>query len=204
MSAEFRKTIPYQALLLGAFASLATVLLVVGNLATHATIELRHQEDLLESLNEVLPVEYYDNHLLESPLTLTNAAGEAVTVYRGTLGGQPNAFAWEVRTDQGYSGEIRLIMAMRASGEILGVRVLAHAETPGLGDKIEVSRNDWILQFNGLSLGNPPQSEWKVKKDGGRFDSFSGATITPRAVLLAIEGGLLFFRDNREALTRVE
>lgn len=197
-----RGQVGYQALLLGGFAALATVLLVLGNVMTKDAIAQRHEEDLKDSLSEVLPANYYDNDLLSAPLQLENAQGELVTVYRGSLKGVPSAMAWEIRTDQGYSGEIRLLLGMNAKGEILGVRVLAHAETPGLGDKIEVARDDWILQFNGLSLGNPPQQKWRVKKDGGQFDSFSGATITPRAVLHALEGGLLFFRAHHNALLK--
>jgi electron transport complex protein RnfG len=204
MTPEFRQSIPYQAILLGGFASLATILLVLGNVATKAAIEQRHQEDLQASLSEVLPADQFDNNLLESPVTLNNKKGEPITVYRGSLNDKMNAFAWEISTDQGYSGEIRLLMGMGANGKILGVRVLAHAETPGLGDKIEVSRDDWILQFAGLSLGNPPRAKWKVTKDGGQFDAFSGATITPRAVVGAIEEGLLFFRDNQNALMKQE
>jgi len=198
----FRQTISYAALLLGGFASLATVLLVLGNLGTADTIKLRQQEDLQASLSEVVPAEHYDNNLLDAPLGLQDATGNLVTVYRGKLQEKINALAWEISTQAGYSGEIRLLLGMKASGEILGVRVLSHAETPGLGDKIEVSKDDWILEFNGLSLGNPPLEKWKVDKDGGQFDSFSGATITPRAVLQAIEGGLVFFRDKQSILLK--
>jgi electron transport complex protein RnfG len=117
-------------------------------------------------------------------------------VYRGTNKRQVTTLAWEVN-GQGYGGEIRLILGLDAQGKVLGVRVLSHGETPGLGDKIEVEKDDWMLQFNGLSLGKPPAPNWKVKKDGGQFDGFSGATITPRAVLQAIEGGLEFFKEYR-------
>jgi len=202
MNAQFRKTIPYQALLLGGFASLATILLVLGDLATHRAITQRQQEDLRASLSEVLPAQYYDNNLLDQPLQLTDSQGHPVTVYRGLLNGKVNAFAWEIRSDKGYSGEIRLLLGMHANGEILGVRVLNHAETPGLGDKIEVSKSDWILQFSGLSLDNLPLEKWKVKKDGGQFDSFSGATITPRAVVGAIADGLLFYQQHQAQLTQ--
>ncbi len=195
-----RDSIAYQALLLGIFASLSTILLVVGNAFTHAAIEQRRQEDLQLSLREVLPAEHFDNSLVTSALQFTAADGKPLTVYRGSLQGKITACVWEIRSDQGYSGTIRLLLAVNTEGAILGVRVIAHAETPGLGDKIEANKSDWVLKFNGLSLGNPPQAQWKVKKDGGQFDSFSGATITPRAVVQAIENGLLFFRDNREAL----
>jgi electron transport complex protein RnfG len=200
----FRQSVQYAALLLGGFACLSTVLLVIGNQGTAEAIKLRQQEDLQTSLSEVVPATQYNNNLLDAPLGLIDATGHMVTVYRGKLDEKINALAWEISSQAGYSGEIRLLMSVNAKGEILGVRALAHAETPGLGDKIEANKSDWILKFNGLSLGNPPQDQWKVKKDGGQFDSFSGATITPRAVVQAIEGGLEFYRDNQEKLRKAE
>jgi Na+-translocating ferredoxin:NAD+ oxidoreductase subunit G len=196
---ELRKRVGYQAILLGGFSTLATVLLVGGNIATQGAILERQKEDLQRSLNQVVPAVLYDNNLLDNPLLLPGPGGKSLTVYRGTRGMQINVLAYEV-SGQGYGGEIRLIMGLDADGRILGVRVLSHAETPGLGDKIEVERSGWVLEFNGLSLGNPPQERWKVKKDGGRFDAFSGATITPRGVLKAIEGGLVFYRDHQTEL----
>ena len=97
----------------------------------------------------------------------------------------------------GYAGQMKLMLGVDAEGRALGVRVLAHKETPGLGDKIEVKKGDWILQFDGLSLGNPPVEKWKVKKDGGQFDQFTGATITPRGVVSAIREGLEFFAAHQ-------
>ncbi|MBF0469737.1 MAG: electron transport complex subunit RsxG [Gammaproteobacteria bacterium] len=197
---RFRDTIGYQALLLGSFSTLATALLVSGNALTREAIAERHREDLLTSLHEVVPAALFDNDLLDQPLKITRADGTQVTVYRGTDHNRVTALAYEAETQSGYSGEIRIIMGVNASGEIIGVRVLSHAETPGLGDKIEVAKNDWILQFNGLSMGNPSRSGWRVKKDGGNFDAFSGATITPRAVLEAIEKGLDFFSEFKPQL----
>ncbi len=196
---SYRKRIGYQAVLLGGFSTLATALLVAGNIATQDVIEQRHKEDLLDSLAQVVPQERYRNDLLSQPLEIVDDNGNAVTVYRGTVGADVNALAYEI-SGQGYAGEIRLIMGLDAEGKVLGVRVLSHAETPGLGDKIEVAKNPWILGFNGLSLGNPPEAEWGVKKDGGRFDQFSGATITPRGVVKAIKQGLAFFRAHRTEL----
>jgi electron transport complex protein RnfG len=196
---QYRKRVGYQAMLLGGFSTLATALLVAGNLATKDVIEERQREDLLESLAQVVPHEHYDNDLLAHPLEISSDQGDPVTVYRGTLGSDVNALAYEI-SGPGYAGEIRLIMGLDAEGEILGVRVLSHAETPGLGDKIEVAKDSWILEFNGLSLGNPPAAEWAVKKDGGRFDQFSGATITPRGVVQAIKDGLEFYQSNRTVL----
>ncbi|MCG8023509.1 MAG: electron transport complex subunit RsxG [Candidatus Thiodiazotropha endolucinida] len=196
---EYRKRVGYQAMLLGGFSTLATALLVAGNLATRDAILERQKEDLHHSLSQVIPSEQYDNDLLENPLQLDGPQGEPLTVYRGTEGMQISALAWEI-SGQGYAGEIRLILGLDADGSILGVRVLSHAETPGLGDKMEVAKDDWILDFNGLSLGQPPADQWQVKKDGGRFDQFSGATITPRAVVQAIKGGLEFFQEHRTEL----
>jgi electron transport complex protein RnfG len=197
---SYRQRVGYQAMLLGGFSTLATTLLVIGNLVTRDVIADRQAEDLLMSLSEVVPAEYYDNDLLANPLMIQGPEGKPITVYRGTRGMEVRALAWEI-IGQGYSGEIRLLIGLDAKGSILGVRVLAHQETPGLGDKIEVEKDDWILGFNGLSLGNPPIEQWKVKKDGGRFDAFSGATITPRGVVKAIrEEGLQFFQEHRTEL----
>ena len=91
-------------------------------------------------------------------------------------------------------------MGIDKNGEILGVRVIAHIETPGLGDKIEISKSQWVLSFNGKSLNNLTVEEWAVKKDGGVFDQFSGATITPRKVVQAIRRGLTFFQDHQAEL----
>jgi electron transport complex protein RnfG len=196
---KYRKRIGYQAVLLGGFSTLATALLVAGNLATKEAILERQKEDLLDSLAQVVPDERYDNDLLAHPLEIADERGKPVTIYRGTVGSQVNALAWEI-SGQGYAGEIRLILGLDAEGQVLGVRVLSHAETPGLGDKIEVAKDPWILGFNGLSLGDPPEGEWAVKKDGGRFDQFSGATITPRGVVQAIKDGLAFFQSHRTEL----
>ena len=195
----FREKVGYQALVLGLFSTLATILLVSGNLLTRDVIAERQREDLQESLQQVMPEKLYDNDLLAAPIQLEDAEGKPLTIYRGTAGLHVSTLAWEV-VGRGYAGDIRLILGLDAKGRILGVRVLSHAETPGLGDKIEIARDDWILAFDGLSLGNPPVERWKVDKDGGQFDSFSGATITPRAVVAAIEGGLHFFNDHRETL----
>lgn len=196
---KYRKWISYQALLLGIFSTLATALLVAGNLATRDAIRERQKEDLQASLSQVIPAVLHDNDLLESPLSITGSRGEPLTVYRGTRDQQISALAWEI-SGQGYAGEIRMILGMDTKGRILGVRVLSHTETPGLGDRIEIEKDDWILGFDSLSLGNPPRSQWRVKKDGGRFDAFSGATITPRAVVKGIAGGLEFFEQYRDQL----
>jgi Na+-translocating ferredoxin:NAD+ oxidoreductase subunit G len=196
----FRKRIGYHALLLGGFSTLATALLVAGNVATKDAILERNREDMLESLAQVVPHQRYDNDLLAHPLQITDDKGQPLTVYRGTeKGSKVSALAYEIDA-QGYAGEIRLILGLDANGSILGVRVLSHAETPGLGDKIEAKKTHWILGFNGRSLGDPPEEKWGVKKDGGEFDQFSGATITPRGVVKAIKQGLAFFAAHKSEL----
>jgi Na+-translocating ferredoxin:NAD+ oxidoreductase subunit G len=196
---KYRKRIGYQAVLLGGFSTLATALLVAGNIATKDDIQARQKEDLLSSLNQVIPAENYDSDLLHQPLIISDSKGHDLTVYRGLQGKQVNALAWEV-VGQGYAGDIRLILGINANGKILGVRVLSHAETPGLGDKIEEAKSDWILGFNDLSLQTTTTQQWHVKKDGGQFDQFSGATITPRGVVAAIHGGLTFFDAHKDEL----
>ncbi len=196
---SFRRRIGYQAGLLGGFATLAAALLMMGHLATRDTILLRQQEDLLASLGQVLPARLYDEPLLDNVLAYTGPDGLARTVYRAVRDGRVTAVAFQVR-GAGYAGAIDLLLGVEAGGALLGVRVLAHAETPGLGDKIEIAKHDWIRAFAGRSLGDPPEDRWAVRKDGGVFDQFSGATITPRAVVGAVKDGLLYFGRHRGTL----
>jgi electron transport complex protein RnfG len=124
-----------------------------------------------------------------------------VEVYLAKRGGEPVAVILPVLAKEGYTGPIRLIVGIAPDGRILGVRVVEHKETPGLGDKIDIKKSDWILGFNGRSLGNPDQAGWQVKKDGGEFDALTGATITPRAVVKAVHAALMFFDTHQQQLT---
>lgn len=198
LASGIRNTTPYQAILLGGFATLAAALLVVSNLVTREPIEQRRREDLMASLSQVIPARLHDNDLLADVIKMRDGDSTRIT-YRGVLDGRVTAVAYQV-TGYGYAGAIEILMGVDANGEILGVRVLSHAETPGLGDKIEPAKDDWILGFNGLSRNHPPASAWAVKKDGGHFDQFSGATITPRAVVKAVKSGLDFFYDHKTRL----
>lgn len=197
----YKKRIGYQGGILATFAALACTLLVLGNHATKDAISERNAEDLLASLSEVVPDSIYSNNLLADQITLSREAGTEQLVYRASNDGKITGVAFEV-TGKGYAGNIRIMMGVRANGEILGVRVLSHTETPGLGDKIEVQRNDWITKFDNLSLDKLSLTSWAVKKDGGIFDQFSGATITPRAVVNAVRDGLLFFKLKRTELLK--
>ena len=194
----YQNRIGYHAALLGGFATLSTALLVLGNISTQAPIAERQAEDLLASLSQVIRPELHDNNLLDGQITIQHE-DQNVNVYRAMINRKVTGVAYNV-FGYGYAGKIVLMMGVDTNGKILGVRVLSHAETPGLGDKIEVAKDDWIFSFNSLSLNNTEDAMWAVKKDGGRFDQFSGATITPRAVVKAVKSGLMFFREHKETL----
>ena len=194
----YRKRVGYQGTLLGGFATLAATLLVMGNVATFDTIEQRVADDLQASLRQVVPDDMHDNNLLDNRLNIQHQHHDVI-VYQGIKNHQVTAIAYGI-TGYGYAGEISLLMGVNAAGEILGVRVLAHAETPGLGDKIEEKKDDWIFRFDGLSFAKLAEDKWKVKKDGGVFDQFSGATITPRGVVKAVKEGLDMFNQHRSEL----
>jgi len=183
-------------LILGAFCLGFGMLLVMTNSFTKDDIALRAVEDRQNSLAQVIPDSIHDNNLATDTLTLKNDQGNEVVAYLSTKEGKVTGVAFET-SSSGYSGAIKVMLGVDLEGKILGARVLSHKETPGLGDKIEVKKGDWILRFTGLSIGNPPLDKWKVKKDGGQFDQFAGATITPRAVVKAIREGLQFFEANK-------
>jgi len=182
--------------ILGVFCLGFGLLLAVTNKVTEKDIAARALEDKLNSLSQVIPDSIHDNKLVENVITMKNDRDKEITVYRATKDGKVAGLAYEIY-GSGYAGEIKLMLGVDAQGKVLGVRVLAHKETPGLGDKIDVKKTDWITRFTDLSLGNPPLEKWKVKKDGGQFDQFAGATITPRGVVKAIREGLQFFDAHK-------
>jgi electron transport complex protein RnfG len=182
--------------ILGIFCLGFGLLLAVTDHLTEKDIAARALEDRLNSLSQVIPASIHDNNLVADAVVMKNDRDREITVYRATREGKVTGVAYEI-FGSGYGGEIKLMLGVDDQGKVLGVRVLAHKETPGLGDKIETKKGDWILRFTGLSIGNPPVEKWKVKKDGGQFDQFSGATITPRGVVGAIRKGLEFFAANK-------
>lgn len=204
---DLQKHIIRVGLLLGLFAIVATTLVALTEENTREQIKENQRQALLDGINALIPHDEYDNAILQDTLTLpaTEALGteEPTSVYRARQNGEPVAAVLTVIAPDGYSGTIRMLVGIYHSGTLAGVRVIDHKETPGLGDKIDVKKDDWILQFEGLSLGNPPASKWKVKKDGGEFDQFTGATITPRAVVAAVKKSLEYFRKHRDELFAV-
>lgn len=191
------------AAILGGFCLGFGIVLAVTAQITSDAIQQRAEDDKQNSLAQVIPPGLHDNNPVAAAITVTGAEGKPVTVYRAMRNRRVTAVAYEI-AGSGYAGEIKLMLGVDAEGRILGVRALAHKETPGLGDKIEPAKSDWITRFTGLSLGAPPADKWKVKKDGGQFDQFSGATITPRGVVKAIRGGLEFFAAHRDQLVEVK
>lgn len=117
------------------------------------------------------------------------------TFYRGRRAGELAGVAFKVVAPDGYSGNIEIMVGIDPSGIISGMEILSHAETPGLGSKIT---EDWFKElFRGKGLEG---TDWRVKKDGGQFDQITGATISPRAVVGAIRGGLEFYKKNRDEI----
>jgi electron transport complex protein RnfG len=175
------------ALLLTAFASVCTLLVALTNLWTAPIIEQQKQLDVLNKLKQVLVTGKYDNNPLFQCVVVTDKSitgkDTSLPIYRATLNGEPYALIYQTSTQQGYNGLIELMVAIDGNGKVQGVRTLEHQETPGLGDKIELAKSDWILSFGQKSVKNKDDSRWFVKKDGGDFDQFTGATITPRAIV---------------------
>lgn len=193
-----REKMGYQPILLGTFALLASGALAWASNATGGAIAAAEAKDLRDSLSEVLPQGFADNDFLNDKLEIERD-GKMVTIYRARQGETVKGAVFKVG-ERGYAAEIQVLMAVDAEGKTLGVRVIKHAETPGLGDKIEVKKDPWIKDFDGKGLGNPAPEKWGVKKDGGIFDQFAGATITPRAVVKAVKGGLDFYAAHRKEI----
>jgi Na+-translocating ferredoxin:NAD+ oxidoreductase subunit G len=202
------KNIVGATVLLALFAVVGTGLVAFTQDRTAQRIADNEREALLHSLNEVIPKASYDNDIFHDTTEVTApkllGVKDAVTVYRARKDGKPVAAALTVVAPDGYNGDIKLLVGIRYDGALSGVRAIAESETPGLGDNIETDRSDWILNFTGKSLSNPDAKGWAVKKDGGTFDQFTGATITPRAVVKAVHRALLYFKDHRDALFAVK
>jgi electron transport complex protein RnfG len=190
--------------LLLAVAVAAFGLVAMVHEATRDEIEAAAQARRLARFTEVLQGEAFDNDLLADVVPVVDAellgTPQALSAWRARRDGEVVAVVLEAVAPDGYSGPIRLLVGIAPDGHLLGVRVLEHRETPGLGDAIEADRSDWIHRFAGRSLRDPPPAGWRVRKDGGEFDQFTGATVTPRAVLGAVANALRYFERHREAL----
>lgn len=190
------------ALILGFFVSLGTAIVSITYLGTAERIAENQRQSLLRSLHQLIDPQSHTNALDEDILWVNHPllGNEAMPVYRARRDGEPVALVLSATAPDGYAGDIRLLIGIRHDGQLTGVRVLEHRETPGLGDAIDVRRGNWILGFDGRSLDNPAEARWKVKKDGGDFDQLTGATITPRAIVAAVHRALRYYQEYREAL----
>ena len=197
------------AIILFIFVVVFTALLAGAYQWTRPAILASAAEEKMKLIGEILPTDRFDNDLLKDTLTLppTPELGltEPSTVYRARKAGQPAAVVIEAVAPDGYSGKIRLVLAINSDASLSGVRVIAHKETPGLGDYIEPKKDKkrvrpWITQFEGKSLNHPPERLWKVKKDGGEFDANAGATVTPRAIVKAVKVALTYAQHHRDTL----
>ncbi len=187
-----------------AFAFVGTLMLAYVFIATRPPIEASEKEARLALFKQILPAKNYDNDLVSSQVViqpnalLGNRLPSIANV--ASFQQQPAGVILEAVAHDGYSGDIKLLIAIRADGSISGVRVLAHKETPGLGDYIDIAHGNWIKLFNDESLQKTPANSWQVKKDGGQYDYMVGATITPRAVVKAVLKALQYFEMNKQTL----
>jgi len=191
-------------LFLWIFAVLGTTFVAVTEDSTREQIAENERRVLLRNLNALLPAEKLDNDIasdakLVAASTLLGTESES-TIYRARLAGEPIAVVFNSIAPNGYNGKIHLLIGIYQDGSLAGVRAVKHAETPGLGDGIEIRKSDWILGFDNKSLDNPSIDNWAVKRDGGEFDQFTGATITPRAIVETVRNTLVYYRDNAETL----
>ena len=189
---------------LALIAVIGAGLLAATKRVTEPAIEAELRADRLSQLRTLIPIDQHDNQLLEDTIQIQDptylGTPEPVTVYRARQGGEPVGVAFEIMAPDGYNGAIKLLVAIWADGTLAGVRAVKHSETPGLGDRIETAKSDWIRQFEGHSLTSPPIENWAVKKDGGVFDRMTGATITSRAVIKAVRRALKLYQlRGREA-----
>ncbi|WP_404363473.1 electron transport complex subunit RsxG [Marinobacter sp.] len=192
------------ALGLAIFAVITAGPIAVTQVLTEERIVQQVRKAEAAALFEIIPESRHDNDLLSDtvPLQPEPLLGlrKPAQAWIAREDGKPVGIILPVVARNGYSGDIRLLVGVDTRGEILGVRVTSHRETPGLGDRIELRKSDWIKSFNGRSLGNPEREDWAVAKDNGVFDQFTGATITPRAVVQAVRDALIYFRENRQSL----
>ncbi len=192
------------AFLLATFAVVCTGAIALINVLTQPIILQQEQIALQNNINELIEPEQYDNQIIDSCFTVVDSEllgdQQPKQVFIATKNKQPIAALIQTSTFKGYSGEIKLLVGIYTDGKIAGVRINSHTETPGLGDKIQTNKSDWIYSFDGKRYQESTASKWAVKKDGGSFDAFTGATITPRAVVHAVKDTLIYFQKNKAQL----
>ncbi|MGP4123005.1 MAG: electron transport complex subunit RsxG [Sodalis sp. (in: enterobacteria)] len=200
------KTIRKHSTILAVFAALATGLTAVVNSLTTSSIKAQAAKQKMQLLDQVLPPNLYNNKLLDECYLVTDTAlGSTAShqLYLARKDGTPVAAAVESTAPDGYAGSIELLIGADFSGNVFGARVTRHHETPGLGEKIELRLSDWITHFTGKSLRSDNEKSWAIKKDSGMFDQFTGATITPRAVVNGVKRTAIFLKTNLNTLEQM-
>ena len=196
------------AVLLTLFATAGTALVALTYENTKDQIAQAEREALLHKLHSVIKPSEHNNDIFSDYITVNApdllGPSPQVSVFRARMDGEPVAVLITPTAPDGYSGEIKILVGIRYNGEIAGVRVLSHKETPGLGDAIEERRSHWIYQFDGRSLDNPSVENWKVQRDRGEFDQLTGATISSRAVVKAVRKALEYYQSNKDYLFNSE
>ncbi|MEL0169075.1 MAG: electron transport complex subunit RsxG [Pseudomonadaceae bacterium] len=203
-----RSSILRNSVILGLFAMATVGMIAVTQQGTAGRIDEAQRRVQLSALNEIIPHEQHDNDLLADSFSVDDRQYLNLTTpkdaFRARNDGAVSAVILPVVAPDGYSGRIDLLVGINADGSIAGVRSVSHRETPGLGDRIETAKSQWVLEFNGKSLSMPVPEQWAVKKDGGQFDQFTGATITPRAVVKAVYQALTYFDAHRASLLQLD
>ena len=191
-------------LTLAAIAAICTTLVAATYRITSERIAANERAWLEQSLAPALGGVDYEGSITASRLVLEPPHGlpgnDKAIIYRAYSGGAPAAALFAVTARGGYAGPIRILAGVDVEGTVTGVRILEHRETPGLGDGIDASRSDWVRQFDGRSLGDPPAAAWQLRVDGGEFDQLTGASVTPRAVLKAVRETLLYFDAHQQEI----
>jgi electron transport complex protein RnfG len=204
MIAANRRDILISGAFLWLFAVAGTTLVALTEFTTADAIVDNERQMLLRNLYALLPAGKLDNDIASDTLELPAApllgTESSSTAYRARLRGEPVAVIFNSIAPNGYNGKIYLLVGVNIDGSLAGVRVVKHAETPGLGDGIEIRKSPWIRAFDGKSLDNPDADGWRVKRDGGEFDQLTGATITPRAIIAAVRNTLLYYRQNADMI----
>ncbi|MFI0488287.1 MAG: electron transport complex subunit RsxG [Yersinia sp. (in: enterobacteria)] len=200
------KTMKRHGITLALFAAGTTGLTAVVNSLTENTIAHQAAQQQKALLDQVVPAEHYDNNMQAECYVVTNTVlGNSAPhrLYLARQGDKPVAAAIETTAPDGYSGAIQLLVGADFHGNVLGSRVIEHHETPGLGDKIDIRISDWISHFSGQHVEGEQDKRWAVKKDGGIYDQFTGATITPRAVVKAVKNTALFLETLPAKLNKL-
>ena len=189
---------------LAVVAGLSGVLLSLGDLASRDSIATNARNQQLAMLHDLVPPDRYDNDFLSDTILVSDpdllGSADPVPVFRATRQGQPVAAVLMPTAPRGYTGPITLAVAVNADGTLAGVRATSHQETAGLGDAIDLANSPWILSFDGRSLDDPLLENWQLTQDGGSFDGFTGATVTPRAVVQAVRDALVYFGAHRSEI----